>query len=95
MGTSFSFRYEDAYKSPREVINRREELRYLLRNSIYNNLTDMQLDDSRMSAVEKRYMIFEDPDGYERYISRKKSLTGQARMRAYIPNQAGQASGKE
>lgn len=69
-------RYWEKEMSPREVINRREELRYLLRNSIYNNLTDMQLDDSRMSAVEKRYMIFEDPDGYERYISRKNPSPG-------------------
>lgn len=65
-------RYREKEMTPDEIVTRREELRYLLRDSRYRSLTDMQLDDFRMVVIQQRYMVFEDQDGYERYISREK-----------------------
>lgn len=65
-------RYREKEMTPDEIITRREELRYLLRDSVYHSMNDMELDDSRMVVVCRKYMIFEPPDGYERYISRKR-----------------------
>lgn len=78
--TSRKHRYKAHEMTPEEVIVRRDELRYLLKGSKYDSLNDMQLDDSRMVVVKRRYMIFEDPDGYERYISREKKPPSEAQL---------------
>ena len=69
-----SLSYRSMYMSDDEIAERRAYIRQALRNTPKNNLSNDILDKIRLTEMENKGYIFEDPEGREFYI-RSGTLT--------------------